>query len=232
MSIESRITAIEDHLTADYEGLENIGADLTGINKNILNIRTVLDNIYNDLPKITGEGTEITLAPTKKGRLIIVPKGNSTQFTTTGKNLFSGLVKGTGLNSSTGAEEPNNDKATSDYIPVDFNTNSNYYLNGLTNTIASFVNAYNSSKQSLGRTSAGAYTYFSLTSSSFSNGTPQGTGDIAYIRVTQYKRSADTGTIDDIDNLKIMLNVGSSAEPYEPYTRWNTSTKPNFSRAY
>lgn len=89
MSIDSEVTSMTQNIQADYEGLENIGADLTGINKNILNIRTILDTIYNDLPKVTGEGTEVTLTPTLKGKLGIVEKGNSTQESTTGKQLFN-----------------------------------------------------------------------------------------------------------------------------------------------
>ena len=91
MSIADKITSIETHLSSDYEGLENIGADLTGINKNIQNIRTILDTIYNDMPKVTGEGTEVTLTPTRKGRLALIPKGNSTQESTTGKNILPAI---------------------------------------------------------------------------------------------------------------------------------------------
>ena len=79
MAISDTISSIEDNIRADYEGLENIGADLTGINKNILNIRTILDTIYNDMPKVTGEGIEVILTPTRKGRLALIPKGNSIQ---------------------------------------------------------------------------------------------------------------------------------------------------------
>ena len=90
MSIADKITSIETHLEADYEGLENIGADLTGINKNIQNIRTCLDTIYSNLPKVTGtDGTEVTLTPTLKGKLNIQEKGNSTQESTTGKQLVN-----------------------------------------------------------------------------------------------------------------------------------------------
>lgn len=38
-----------------------------------------LDTIYSSLPKVTGEGTEVTLSPTLKGKLGIIPKGNSIQ---------------------------------------------------------------------------------------------------------------------------------------------------------
>ena len=394
MSIADKITSITNHLTSDYEGIENLGVDLTNIDKNIQNIRTCLDTIYTNLPKVTGtDGTEVTLTPTLKGKLNIQEKGNSTQepldnlfnindnlslnnatlldndyikigydntsgssvaycsaytnnlniqtstkylivaeileangigtfyltqrnepnnrgqffansyniqslsagdiiiiestsisdFTGTTRglnttaqissgrsgfvtfrlsvladtsitastfyycpygatsptpsypfpiksvtgnnnvvvktpNLFTGLVKGKGLNDNTGTETTSSVKAVSDYIPVDFSTNTNYTVSGLTDTLRSYIWAYNSNKQGLHRTSGQAQTSITFNSSSFTNGTAQGTGDIAYIRIQQYEVSGQTtGTIDDIDNLQIMLNEGSSALPYQPY---------------
>jgi hypothetical protein len=86
MSIADKITSIEGHLTADYEGLENIGADLTNIDKNIYNIRTCLDTIYSNLPKTTGEGSNLSLN-TLKGRINVDDiLGDTSQLTTTGKN--------------------------------------------------------------------------------------------------------------------------------------------------
>lgn len=38
-----------------------------------------LEDIYSNLPKVTSEGTEVTLTPTKKGKLSLVEKGNSEQ---------------------------------------------------------------------------------------------------------------------------------------------------------
>ncbi len=124
-----------------------------------------------------------------------------------GKNKFSGWIKGKGLHSTTGAETTWDNAAASDYIPVNFNINQNYYLSGLTNTLNNFVAAYNSNKEFLGRTSGSATTYRLLKSSVFTAGTAQGTGDIAYLRATQYYSSGNTGTIDDIDNLQTQLEV-------------------------
>ena len=88
MSISSRISSMEEHVTNAYNGLQGLGADLTGIDKNIDNIASVLDDIYNDLPKVTGSGTTVTLEDTRKGRLESTLSGNTSQFTTTGKNLL------------------------------------------------------------------------------------------------------------------------------------------------
>lgn len=41
-----------------------------------------IKGIYNNWPKVTGEGTEITLTPTRKGRMSIGLKGNTSQVST------------------------------------------------------------------------------------------------------------------------------------------------------
>ena len=143
-------------------------------------------------------------------------------FKTSGKNLFSGWTKGKSISSVNGSIVDNTDGAISDYIPVNFTTNQNYYVSGLTDKLHSFIGAYNSNKQFLGRTGASARLGTSLSSSSFSSGTPQGTGDIAYIIVCQYVLSGvSTGTINDVDNLQTQVEVGNTPTSYEPYgTDW------------
>ncbi len=136
-----------------------------------------------------------------------------------GKNKFSGWVKGIGINSTDGHQFADETRASSDYIAVDFNQNPNYYLSGLANTLQTFVAAYNSNKEFLGRTGAILVSYFSLNSSLFTLGTAQGTGDIAYLRVTTYENTpaGTTGAIDDVDNLETQLEEGTVATPYVPY---------------
>lgn len=136
-----------------------------------------------------------------------------------GKNKFSGWVKGIAINPTDGHQLADETRASSDYIAVDFNQNPNYYLSGLTNTLQTFVAAYNSNKEFLGRTAAPPVSYFSLNSSSFTMGTAQGTGDIAYLRVTTYENTpaGTTGAIDDVDNLETQLEECIVATDYVPY---------------
>ena len=136
-----------------------------------------------------------------------------------GKNKFSGWVKGIAINATDGHQLANKTRASSDYIAVDFNQNPNYYLSGLAKTLQTFVAAYNSNKEFLGRTVALLVSYFSLNSSSFIEGTAQGTGDIAYLRATTYENtsSGTTGAIDDVDNLETQLKEGKVATDYVPY---------------
>lgn len=134
-----------------------------------------------------------------------------------GKNLFTGFTKGIALSSTNGTAYSSNNAASSDYIPVDYNKNPYYYISGLLDTLSSWVGAYNSSKQFLGRTNGTFRKEAYLTYNGYTGGTAQGTGDIAYLRVTQYVQSGGTGTIDDIDNAKVQLEVGGNKTSYSPY---------------
>ena len=79
MAISDRITSIEEHIKESYQELEGIGIDTTGVNKNLENIPKLIDGYWETLPKVTGEGTAITLDNTKEGKMKIVLKGNTSQ---------------------------------------------------------------------------------------------------------------------------------------------------------
>lgn len=91
MSISSRITQIEQHLEDDYSVLEVAGADLTNIDKNIVNLKPTwqerllyfMDNgteeVWNNWNKATGEGTSISLNNTLEAKMKIELKGNTYQ---------------------------------------------------------------------------------------------------------------------------------------------------------
>lgn len=132
-----------------------------------------------------------------------------------GKNKLSGLVKGRGLNTSTGAEVDNPEGALSDYIPVNFIENESYYLSGLVNTISSFVALYDKSKNYITRNGGGKRAEMYIKLSTFSSISTM--ENVKYIRVYQYTTSESTGIIGDVDNAKIQLEEGSTATPFEPY---------------
>jgi hypothetical protein len=81
MSIAARIESINNNLKNAYESLDGLGIDLTNTDKNLENLSSKIDILYNELPKITGEGTKITLTPTRKGRMQLDLKGNTKQVT-------------------------------------------------------------------------------------------------------------------------------------------------------
>ena len=135
------------------------------------------------------------------------------EFPVKGKNLCPPLIKGKGVYISTGDEFSADNVAVSDYIPVNFADNQNYYLSGLLYSYQSFVAAYNINKQYLGRCGGAQRSTLSITDSIFTVSTTQKTGDIAFLRVEQYNIT----NMADIDDAKIQLEVGSSATAYEPY---------------
>lgn len=184
------------------------------------------DTLWNNLEKVSASGEEATLENVETAPMKMVLNSNTSQETTTGKNLFTGLIKNVRLDPNNGEEFSGSTGATTDFIPVNINSNISYYLSGLVDTIRSFTCAYNSNKEFLGRTSAQTVSEKALTVGSFTAGTPTGTGDIAYIRITQYIQGE--GTIDIIDGAKTQLEQGSTATSYEPYTGGIPSPNPDY----
>lgn len=76
MSIADKITSITNHLIADWEAIENLGGSAE--DKNIENIATSLNEIYNNIPKTTDTGINLSLS-TIKGKMEIIPKGDTSQ---------------------------------------------------------------------------------------------------------------------------------------------------------
>ena len=133
------------------------------------------------------------------------------------KNLFTGFIKGKGLNPSTGEETQENNKATSDFIETDFNKNSNYYLSGLTDRLWSFIAAYDKNKKFLSRTTGNPRKEINLNKTSITNKN----GEIKFIRITQYENIGAEGTINDIDNLQVQLEVGNTTTDYVQHQEQN-----------
>ena len=79
MSITSRINEMSSHIDQAYDELQGLGADLTNVNKNIENISMVLDDIYDSMPQVSGEGTSLTLEDTRLGKIKSTLKGNISQ---------------------------------------------------------------------------------------------------------------------------------------------------------
>ena len=87
MSITSRINEIETHLKEDYTNLEALGYDIPQ-DKNIENIASVLDNVWENQSHIEETGTTLSMN-TNKGKAKVDLLGNTYQETTTGKQIFN-----------------------------------------------------------------------------------------------------------------------------------------------
>jgi hypothetical protein len=91
MSIASRITSIEGHISDIYDSVELTGVDTIDIDKNLVNVPNTLkegyidiinngtDTLYNNFPKVSSEGTSLTLKNTYQAPMRNLPKGNTSQ---------------------------------------------------------------------------------------------------------------------------------------------------------
>ena len=135
MSIATRLEAIEQHLTDDYSVLTLAGADLTNVDKNIVNLKPTwkerllyfmnngTDTVWNNWEKVNGSGTSLTLNNTEYAPMKLEYLGNTSQDSTTGKNLLENELTST----------------TSGPITITRNNDGTLTINGTANTNVSFV---------------------------------------------------------------------------------------------
>ena len=226
MSITSRISSMEEHVTNAYNGLQGLGADLTNVDKNIDNIASVLDDIYDSMPQVSGEGTSLTLDDTRVGKIKSTLKGNTSQSGTPtpsspipvnvvsgdnvirvcGKNLLNlGSVSGT-----------NNNVAYSV-------NNGKLHLNGTCNSDRVTINL--PTQQALNGTYTFSTDYLKATALKDSGGnnlfltTSQSGVKTETINnpPSQLVIYGLTGVTFNNNEIEMMIEKGSSASTYEPY---------------
>lgn len=150
MSIASRITEIEGHITNAYDKIEDLGIDTTNVDKNLNNISNLLEDVYKEYPKVpANDVTEASLENTKQGRLDINLKGNIFQQTYTGKNKLSYPVDFTetplgitvnenkGIYTLSGTSSYAGNVMTEHSLQENYTIQSGDYLHFMNNTVAS-----------------------------------------------------------------------------------------------
>lgn len=214
------------------EGINNIGGNITQ-NTELADFREELDKLYSELPKVTDEGTSITLENTKKGKLLLTPKGNVEQETTEGLNELSlaNLNERTGditlVKDKYGTITLNGTRSTTlldlyifggagNYVSVNLSQGTNY-LKLDTNDINESFYVYVVKKAS----------DETITNISVSNNNPQTSFEVndgdrfrIFIRVFANK------TLNDIF-ARIMISTMQNAD-YEPYTGKNPAPNPDY----
>lgn len=203
-------------------------AELRRVSKRITNLEQGLpeDNFVTDSTVAYVKdvpSTALPYAEVKKIGGMTYKDGNTlksakvTEIESVGTNLFSPLIKGVGLNSSTGAETTDNGGASTDYIRVDTAGGGDYCLSGMPYNLFSFIAFYDKNKNFVERTGAGIPSSSSISLLSEMTKANVNPTTIAYIRITVYENSNVSGEISSVDNLQIMLNKGSTDLPYAPY---------------
>lgn len=88
MSTITKLNYLADTKDELKDKLNEHGANITN-NDTFRSYVSKINDIYDGWPKVTSENTEITLTPTKKAKMNIGLKGNTSQASTTGINLLN-----------------------------------------------------------------------------------------------------------------------------------------------
>lgn len=86
-TISEKLTYLNDTKQLLKDSINSLGGNITS-QTTFRQYATELDSIYSNLPKVSGTGSILSLSPTIKGRLSSTPKGDTYQFSTTGKQLY------------------------------------------------------------------------------------------------------------------------------------------------
>lgn len=238
MSIATRIENMTNNLENAYNNIEDLGIDLTNINKNLENLSTVLEEVYENYPKISGTGTDITLNNTAKGKMKIDLKGNTSQVQLEGKNLayrgwaedfvsrinnsnLASLIINGGRNCLLYSPQAGYGDYENKYIfKTDFEENTQYTfqfdIKKQTSNTPTFAIEYTDGTSTLipNVTAINTWQHITLTSTAGKT--------IKYARANY----TDGGTFIDLNTF--MVEEGSTATSYEPYCGGISSPNPDF----
>lgn len=254
MSIATRIETIEEHIGDIYDTLEIGGADLTNVNKNIVNINSQLkgryldylnngtDEIWNNWEKVTGTGTDVTLNNVVQAPMKIDVKGRSTQKTTQGNQLIdfanpsssSAYVTTTFINdiltvtSTSGTYKRTSWDVKSIIIN---NSGKKLYFNYETinnqeqyGSIVQLNIFYNDGTSTLYKTMVNHNKY------RYSYDIPNNTSNIGSAEITVYTNNTSTSQSASVIITKPMLQFGTEDKQYEEYTA-GASPNPAYPQA-
>ena len=234
MAISDTITSMYENVGNVYDVLELAGADLTNVDKNILNLKQSweerllyflangTDVVWNNwLPKVNGTGESITLNNTIQAKMDFVYKGNTSQESTTGKNLINVTARTMTVAGMT--ITVNNDKSIT--LNGSYTGSSTYWFRLRDNfTLSAGTYTLSNGNPNVSESSA----IFVDDGNNFNARTNIETKTFASeVTIKPYIRIA-TGS--SFANLTIypMIVSGSSAGEYEPYTGGNPAPNPDY----
>lgn len=240
MAISDRINEMYTHVGEVYDTITNV--DLP-TNKNIENIPSTIrksyldimnngiDTIYDNWEKVNGTGTSISLNNTEEAPMTIEYKGNTSQFTTTGKNLFIPKPNNStsaGITYSLNEDGTINLSGTSTnviYFTFDKNVSESNFVNGNTYTFSSNKTIPSGVVYKIEIRTATSW----LREYAISNSTPTRTFtiDLTDAVLIRYDIQVNNGTTPNLTNVGIQIEAGSSVTSFEPYTN-GASPNPNY----
>lgn len=211
-----KLTYLNDTKALLKDSINSIGGNITS-QTTFRDYATQLENIYQNLPKVSGSGSNIQLTPTRKGRITSQINGDTFQQTYTGKNLFNKELAVGGINSTTGANITNSKRLrTVGYIDISSSTTYTISCTS-TKTIQGVVYEYDENEEFLQLLSS-TFTTFPFTFTTSANAKK--------IRFVFKDINETNMAITDMTN--IQLELGSSATSYEPYVGGIASPNPSY----
>lgn len=206
--------------------INKIGGNITN-ETTFRNYVTSLNSIYSKLPKVEGEGSNLTLENCEDATLLLTPEGNASQETTGGKNLLNTLnINGTFSNVQV---TTNPDKS----ITLNGTCTSNYAINIITNWSLSLENGKTYILSGCPDLGGKDTLSLELYSNSPSNQyiTDIGSGKSFTLTTDRTYRcyiAIRSGKTYDNVTLYPMVEEGSIATEYEPYTGGQPSPNPDY----
>lgn len=221
MAIADRLNKLRTDIEDTYQAITEIGGTIPS-NKNTNNIPEAIRSVYDNLPKVSDTGTNVSLSPTLKGRLGIVAKGNTLQdgeptpetpvdiqsatgtqkVVVSGKNLFDGEYQ----NAIVGSDGKYNTNNSTRTAMIKIEPNTTYFIKKYENTgIGTRLGIVESSTQ-LSSGESGTPIYYNETATEYSY-TSGANAYYLYVYVTN-----------NITNIPyLMVSKGNTATPYQPY---------------
>lgn len=230
MSTANKLTYLNETKQELKEAINNVGGEITD-ETTFREYVDELNDVYNNYPKTQyGEETDVVLNDCNKGKLEIIEKGNSTQVSTTGKNLFPVTNQDFTINKlrfysnngsltldgTTSAIIYSNDQNLKDNLKLTLSAGT-YIISHKTGVMQVFLFNYNTGSQIVSVSTNVSSNTFTLNQE-----TEVYIGFYVSSGIAFY----------DVD-LEIMIRLSSIADStFEPYTRKFTFTKPKFPSKY
>jgi hypothetical protein len=169
----------------------------------------------NDASNYLLSGLTIYGKATQNGTQLETAGASGTiNITVAGKNLAPPFIVGQGISSSSGAIRTDGTEASTDLIPINVDQ-PNTWGNPISN-LRCAVFFYNEKGEYMGRNSVSARSEVRI-SKNIMTVVSGKSGKITYIRLYQGEHTSCDGTIGLVSSQPPMLNVGETAEVYEPY---------------
>ena len=234
MAIAETITSMYTNVGNAYNVLTLAGANLTSVNKNLVNLTPTwkerllyfmnngTDEVWNNWDKVNGTGTTLSLNNTVEAPMRMEYKGNTSQFSTTGKNLYNALKSYSWQQSSTASWKfidgssgaSGTDIGTKTLLKAPVESGKTYTFTASVSASASVVSQLVYGDETLIKRIDGATATFSETFASAQDG---------YVLLRLYMGANVSVSISNV-----MLRISTASADYEPYTGGKASPNPDY----